>query len=84
MSIQVQVLLFARAREIAGTDRVLLALDDGATLGDAAAALSRSVPALADYLGHCRLAMDREFCDLDDGVRDGAELAVIPPVSGGI
>ncbi len=32
---------------------------------------------------HLRVAMDGDFSDWDAAVRDGSEIALIPPVSGG-
>ena len=40
-------------------------------------------PRLSSVLPRCRIAVDRDFVPEDAAVRDGAEVAVIPPVSGG-
>ena len=79
----VTVLLFAAAREAAGTDRVALDLARGATVADAFGRLAASHPALASVLPSCRAAVDEEFAPRATALRDGATLAVLPPVSGG-
>lgn len=79
----VQVRLFARLRELAGTDSAQVELPSGATLSAAYAALRRAHPGLpAEHLGF-RAAVNREFAAWDAELRDGDELALIPPVSGG-
>jgi molybdopterin synthase catalytic subunit len=82
--IEVEVLLFARARELAGRDRLRLRLRQGGTVRDAAAALSAACPALERCLEVSRIGVNEEFAGPGDPVPAGAVLAVIPPVSGGV
>jgi MoaE-MoaD fusion protein len=79
----VTVLLFAAAREAAGTDRVALDLAPGASVADAFERLALSHPGLASVLPACRAALDEEFTPRAAALREGATLAVLPPVSGG-
>ena len=76
------VLYFAAAREAAGVAREQL---DGAvaTVADLRRALSERHPALARVLPRCRLAVNQEMASDAEAVPDGAEVAIIPPVSGG-
>jgi len=80
--VAITVLYFAVAREAAGTDSESLA---GAptTVGALRALLPERHPKLARVLPRCRLAVDQTFAQDGDPVPDGAEVAVIPPVSGG-
>lgn len=80
---QVRVLFFASFRDAAGVPRCELELQAGARLGDARAALGERFPALRSRLEHVRFAVDQEFASADAPLRDGSEVAVIPPVSGG-
>ncbi len=59
-----------------------MTVDDGATVGEAAAILSEKYPRLGSSLG-VRLAVNRTYVALDHVLADGDEVAVIPPVSGG-
>lgn len=77
------VLYFALVRERAGTAREALSLAVGATVRDAVAAIVSRHPALAELVPAVRVALDGEFVGLDAPLRDGAELVLIPPVSGG-
>ena len=78
----VVVLYFAGARDAAGTAREALA-DVPATVGELRRALAAARPALARVLARSRIAVDQEFAEDDTPLRDGAEVAVVPPVAGG-
>lgn len=80
---KVRVLLFAAAREAAGADETSVVLADGACVRDAFSALAAAHPALVAVLPSCRAAVDEEFAPAAAPLRDGATLAVLPPVSGG-
>ena len=75
-SVRITVRLFAGLRERAGTAR--LELDDVARVGDVWAKLG-----LGDEPGGLLYAVNREYAGPGDALRDGDEVAVIPPVSGG-
>jgi molybdopterin converting factor subunit 1 len=77
------VRLFALARERAGMDEVEVELPSGATVADLRSALAAAVPGLESILGASRIALNREFADEMTPIPPSAELAVIPPVSGG-
>jgi molybdopterin converting factor subunit 1 len=76
------VLYFAGARDAAGTGRETLAAAP-ATVGALRRALEEAHPRLARVLPRCRIAVDQEFAPDDAPLREGAEVAVVPPVAGG-
>lgn len=80
-----RVRLFASYREAAGATEVELDLADGATVGDAVAALRRRYPAIqpAGSDGALVVARNREYAARDAALAEGDEVALIPPVSGG-
>ncbi len=80
---KVTLLYFAAARERAGTPREVLELRDGATAADAREAACAAHPALRAIAERLRLAVDQEFAPLERTLREGSEVAFIPPVSGG-
>jgi molybdopterin synthase catalytic subunit len=82
-SIQVEVLFFARARELAGSASVKLQLPLGSSVSGAAALLAAQYPQLDPVLKSCRIALNEELTTGSELVDDGAVLAVLPPVSGG-
>ncbi len=77
------VLYFAAAREAAGVAQERLELPGPADVAALRRALLERRPALARVLPRCRLAVDEELAEDHAPVPDGAEVAVIPPVSGG-
>ena len=82
-AMRVTILYFAAARERAGTASEVLEVRDGATAGDALAAACARHPPLQAVAQKLRLAVDREFATAGHALRDGSEVALIPPVSGG-
>ena len=80
---QATVLCFALARELAGTSELTIPLDEPATVADLRAAIARACPALETLLPHLRIAVDGSYTVDSDPVEPGAEIALIPPVSGG-
>jgi molybdopterin converting factor small subunit len=73
--------LFAAARTAAGTATDTL---PGGTVADVlAAAVARYGDAFADVLPSCAVWVDGAPAALDQPVADHAEVAVLPPVSGG-
>ncbi|HXH88397.1 MAG TPA: molybdenum cofactor biosynthesis protein MoaE [Gaiellaceae bacterium] len=75
---KVSVRLFAGLRERAGTGRRELELPEGARLGDVWAALE-----LGDEPTGLLYALDKAYAERDTALAEGAEVALIPPVSGG-
>jgi len=85
-AVSVRLLLFAKAREAAGgSSAVRLALPAGTTAAAARPAIVAALPALAELLPYCALAVNAEYADEVGGAPlvAGDELAVIPPISGG-
>ncbi|WP_456411652.1 molybdopterin converting factor subunit 1 [Oceanithermus sp.] len=78
---QVDVRLFAHYREAAGTGRLKLELPEGSTVTDARRALEAAHPGL-DLSGGMA-AVNEELVPPDAPLRDGDEVAFLPPVSGG-
>jgi molybdopterin converting factor subunit 1 len=79
----IDVHLFARARDIAGTSRLAVALPDGATVGDLRRRLGELLPNLARLLEHSVLAVDNEVAGDALVLAADVEVALLPPVSGG-
>jgi molybdopterin converting factor subunit 1 len=79
----VEVHLFARARDLAGAARVTVRLGAGATVGDLRRRLAAEHRELADLLSRSALAVNHEFAEDTLTVPHAAEVALLPPVSGG-
>ena len=79
--IRIQVRLFASYREAAGTNKLELPLDTGARVADLTRLLAPRVPSLLTARG--LVAVNHEYVTPEYVLRDGDEVAFIPPVSGG-
>jgi molybdopterin converting factor subunit 1 len=77
------VRLFARARDLGGADRLALDLPDGATVADLRRRLVALHPQLTELSAKCAVAVGAEFADDNRLLTEGAEIALLPPVSGG-
>ena len=80
---KVQVLYFAQARERAGRSAETLELAEGDRLDAALAVIRRAHPDLDPLWQHLAVAVDGELAPADAPLRSGAEIALLPPVSGG-
>lgn len=82
-SMTVRLLFFAVLRDIAGTDARELALAEGTTASDVWQWMRGAYAALADYTQPPMIAVNESYAAPETVLRDGDELAFIPPVAGG-
>ena len=80
---KVRLLFFAVLRDIAGSDERELALDEGTTAREVWESLRGSYAKLAAYTQPPMIAINESYAAPDAILRDGDELAFIPPVAGG-
>jgi molybdopterin synthase catalytic subunit len=79
----VKVLYFASFRERAGRDEELRTLPEGVRVGELWETLAREVPALAAFGTTPPAAVNREYVAAGTRLREGDEVAFLPPVAGG-
>jgi MoaE-MoaD fusion protein len=78
------VRLYAVCRERARRDRIELEIaGDSADLSQLKAAIASACPEIAPLLAITRVAVNQEFAGPDTIAKEGDEIALIPPVSGG-
>jgi molybdopterin converting factor subunit 1 len=77
------VKLFAVAKERAGREHIEVEAGEGSTVRELREALASQYPPLADLIRQVRLAVNSEYARDDLVLLPGAEVAIIPPVSGG-
>jgi molybdopterin synthase catalytic subunit len=78
----ITIKFFGPAKELAGTDATSLDVPSAFTVGAVAGRLVEMYPRLGKAMG-IRLAVNRSYVALDHALKEGDEIAVIPPVSGG-
>ncbi|MEN9797723.1 MAG: hypothetical protein RL653_1419 [Pseudomonadota bacterium] len=82
-TLTIRVLYFAAARERAGCASEERTCAQGTTVEGLLGELVAAHPALGPLVPHLRVAVDQAFAGPRALLRDGAEVALIPPVSGG-
>ena len=80
---QVTVKFFATYREVVGRRELKVELEDGATVRDLRGVIYAKHPRLKGFEETMLLAVNQEFTDPAATLRDGDEVALLPPVSGG-
>jgi len=80
---RVTVRLFARLRDIAGSPELAREIGPDATIGSVWRDLAREFPQLAPYERSISSAVNADYARMDHEVREGDEIAFLPPVSGG-
>ena len=80
---RITVKLFAILRDRAGTGELPLDLPAEATVDSACSQIVKKLPELRDFLPKVAFAINREYVKPESILRDGDELALLPPVSGG-
>ena len=79
----VRLLFFAVLRDIAGADERELRLAEGTTARQVWQTLRTEFAKLAEYAQPPMTAVNESYVEPDVVLRDGDELAFIPPVAGG-
>jgi molybdopterin converting factor subunit 1 len=80
---QVNVLLFAAAKEAAQSESITISVANQPTAADLLSAIGSEVPSLRALLPSCRLAVDNCYVGPQALIGENSEVALIPPVSGG-
>ena len=82
-SMRLRILAFASASDALGAAESAFELASGARVDDFKRALLVRYPALAALLPRLAIAVDGEIASNDRELFEGAEIALLPPVSGG-
>ena len=81
---KIRVKCFAAAREIVGTGELVVELPEGSTLTQLLEQIRRQFPRLEGLAGSLLFSVNREYALFDKKLTAGDEVALIPPVSGGV
>jgi len=80
---RVTVKLFGAVREAAGAKELAVELPDGARIADLRDRLAGDHPVFDAFRGRLAASRNLEIASFDSELRDGDEVAFLPPVSGG-
>ncbi len=81
----VTVKFFAMLRNKVGKETVELSFNEELTLEELKERIKKEFPEISDYLTGKRLliSVNQEFADKDTIIKDGDEVGLLPPFSGG-
>ncbi len=83
LSVKIRVLFFGVLKDVTGCAETSLEVRENATLGDVFEHFGALFPRLREMERSIVLAANHEFAARDRVVREGDEIAFLPPVSGG-
>ena len=81
--IRVKVKFFAAPREAMGTGPITREIPVGTIVGDLIDLLTKEYPVLRAYARCISVAVNRAYVGMQTELRDGDEVACLPPVGGG-
>ena len=81
---KVRVRLFALLRERAGCSALEVDLPPQATVSALLDEIARQYPQVSPHLRNVLVAVNQEYVDREHPLGEGDEVALIPPVSGGV
>jgi molybdopterin converting factor subunit 1 len=79
----VRSLFFAQYRDFAGADEIAVELPETATVADLVARLRAGANGLSKLPASPVVAVNMDYAPLATALREGDEVAFIPPVAGG-
>jgi MoaE-MoaD fusion protein len=80
---RVKVLFFGIAHDVTGFSQELAECDDGERLADLRRDYERRFPRLGEMAGSLVAVVNQEMAAADERLKEGDEVAFLPPVSGG-
>lgn len=81
--VKIRLLAFASAADALGSSELELEMPEASRIADLKSRLDREHPAIGPLWGRLAVALDGRIASLEEPLHDGAEVALLPPVSGG-
>lgn len=83
LAMKIRLLAFATAREALGCGELEVEVPVGSTVADLARLLREEYPEVAPIWSRLAVAVDGDLAQAQSELREGSEVALLPPVSGG-
>jgi len=81
--LKITVLLFASLKDIVGKGQLEIEVDEKCSIESLSKKLYELYPKVESYDSSVRIALNQEIIENDIELKDGDEVAYLPPVSGG-
>ena len=82
--VKINVLYFAHVKALIGSPRELFVFERSLTASALLAHVASAYPEVESLRPHLRVAVNGVYAEPDTLIPDGAEVALIPPVAGGM
>ena len=79
----VKVLFFASVRDLVGEPEQTVSVSEGANVADLLSEIAGQYPRFGEMERSLMVSVNQEYVERDGVLRDGDEVALIPPISGG-
>ena len=83
-SMRVRVLFFGVLKEIFGSENEVLELEEGASVGELTSLYEGRMGTQKELIQCLAVAVNREYAKAEEILHEGDEVALLPPVSGGV
>lgn len=80
---KIKVKFFASYREAVGMDELDLEMEGGSNVSQLLEAVKALHPAIGELIEPLIVSVNKEYADFNKVLKDGDEVALLPPVSGG-
>ena len=80
---RIKVKFFASYKEAVGTDELDLEMKNGSDVTHLLEAVKALHPAIGELIEPLIVSVNKEYATFDKVLKDGDEVALLPPVSGG-
>jgi molybdopterin synthase catalytic subunit len=80
---KIDVLFFGMLKDVVGRQAETIVLPDGARVREVLLYYAREIPRFEAMTPSLAISVNREYSDVDRALREGDEVGLLPPVSGG-
>jgi MoaD family protein len=80
---KIAIKLFASHREAVGKEKIIVDIEEGATIAQLLQIIFEKYLALKKLKDYTLISLNQNYANLEQKLKDGDEVALFPPVSGG-
>ncbi len=80
---KIQIKFFGQLRELTNTDETEIEMSEGSCIEDLSNLLKSKFPQIQQHLNSVSFALNNEYVKKNVPLKDGVEVGLLPPISGG-